>query len=57
MTTLGKFVDLSDHYVDLSDIKLTSRLQLGALTGYENNIFSHLATSCEDIFWQVGIII
>ena len=34
-------VDLSDNDVDLSDIKLTSRWQLVALTGYENKIFSY----------------
>ena len=41
----GNYVDLSDNDVDLSDnefglsdIKLTSRWQLVALTGYENKI-------------------
>ena len=31
-------VDLSDNDCDLLDIKLTSRWQLVALTGYENKI-------------------
>ena len=34
------YVDLSDNDVDLSDIKLKSKWQLVALTGYENKIFS-----------------
>ena len=34
------YVEMSDNEVDLSDIKLTSRWQLDALTGYENKIFS-----------------
>ena len=35
------YVDLSDNDVDLSDIKLTSRRQLVALTGYKNKILSY----------------
>ena len=34
-------VDLSGNDVHLSDIKLTSKWQLVALTGYENKIFSN----------------
>ena len=33
--------DLSDNEVDLSDIKLTSRWQFVALTGYKNKTFSY----------------
>ena len=47
-TTLGNHIDLSDHYVhlsesyvDLSDIKLTSRWKLGAFTCYKNKILSY----------------
>ena len=37
---------MSDNDVDLSDIKLTSRLELLAL----KKIVRFLATSCDDIF-------
>ena len=52
-TIFSNYVDLSDHYVDLSenhvdyidvdmsDINLTSRWQLVAVTRYENKIFSY----------------
>ena len=38
---VNNYVDLSDNDVDLSDIKLTSRWQLVALTGYKYKIFSY----------------
>ena len=44
---------MSDNEVDLSDIKLTIRWRLMALTRYE---IRYLATSCDDIFWQIDII-
>ena len=39
--------DYFSNYVDLSDIKLTSRWQLVASTRYKNKIS---ITSCDDIF-------
>ena len=42
------YVDLSDYDVDLSDIRLTSRWQLVALTGYENKIFSY------QLWWYIS---
>ena len=35
------YVELSDNDVVLSDIKLTSRWQLKALTGYKNKMSSY----------------